>query len=98
MYETKISKNNFKQPDAFLKYVKFLINDGCPKLWNNYDTKAEKNIVSTIFFKQRIKEKLLSNKNELRYSEFLVFFYKRIYLFKFYFQSGSLVTSSFGAW
>ena len=67
LYETRFPKYNFKQPNPFSKYVKFSISYQGPKLWNNYPTMTEKNIVSTIFFKQRMKEKLWSNKKELNH-------------------------------
>ena len=67
VYQTRFSKRNLKQPDAFSKYVKLSISYQGPKLWNNYPTTAEKNIVSTIFFKRRMNEKLFSNENELSY-------------------------------
>ena len=40
------SKHNFKQPDAFSKYVKFSISYREPKLWTDLTT-AEKNIFQT---------------------------------------------------
>ena len=67
VYQTRFSKINFEQPDAFSKYVKFTISYQNQKLWNNYPITLENNIASIIFFKRRIKEKLLSNESELNY-------------------------------
>ena len=48
-----------KEPDGFSKYAKVLINYQGRKLKNCYLTHyGRKNLVTTIFFEQRIKEKL----------------------------------------
>ena len=49
VYQTRFSKHNFKQRDAFSKYVKFSISYRGQKLWSNYPIIAEKNIAITIF-------------------------------------------------
>ena len=46
-----------KEPGGFSKYIKFLINYRGRKLENCY-LYGRKNLVTTIFFEQRIKEKL----------------------------------------
>ena len=65
VYETRYSKHNLKQSDTFSKYLKFSISYQGQKYGITHH--GSKNIVSAIFFKWRIKEKLLSNENELYY-------------------------------
>ena len=52
------------------------------KLWNNYLTTAEKNIVRTISFKQRIKEKLFLNQKRTKLLLTVALFCKHFYLNK----------------
>ena len=52
------------------------------KLWNNYLTTAEKNIVRTISFKQRIKEKLFLNQKWTKLLLTVALFCKHFYLNK----------------
>ena len=42
MFETRFYKQNFKESDGFLKYVKLSDKLSGPKLWNSYLTMEEK--------------------------------------------------------
>ena len=86
VHKTRFSKHNFKQLDVFPKHVKWnLLKLLGQKLWNNFPTTADKNIVTTTCFKQRTKESFSSYENDLHcYYILSVFFFKRFYLFQFY--------------
>ena len=59
VHETWFSKHTFKRTRWFFRYVKFLINYRGRKLENCRKKKyGRKNLVTTIFFEQRVKEKL----------------------------------------
>ena len=59
VHETWFSKHTFKRTRWFFRYVKFLINHRGRKLENCRKKKyGRKNLVTTIFFEQRVKEKL----------------------------------------
>ena len=91
VHETRFSKHNFKQSHVFPKHVKWnMLKLLGQKLWNNFPTTADKNIVTITCFQQRTKESFLSCENGKNYYYILsVLFFKRFYLFQFYFQTNS---------
>ena len=66
-YTNRFYIYNFKQPSAFIKYLKFSIFYWGLQLLNKILSKTEKIISNFLIFKARIKEKLLPADNELDY-------------------------------
>ena len=61
-YQTRFSKDNFKQPLAFINCAKFSVFSRGPQLWNRLLYFS-----NLVIFKVQIKEKLFSTDNELDY-------------------------------
>ena len=58
VYETGFSKHNFKRTRWFLKMCKIADKSSRPKIREPLPHYGRKNLATTIFFEQRIKEKL----------------------------------------
>ena len=64
-YPTNFSKLNYIKPTSQLSRSKYRISVRGPALWNEFLTNSEKEIENLSLFKNKVKSKLLSYKNEV---------------------------------
>jgi hypothetical protein len=65
MYPTRFSNYNYEQPKMHFLVTKFSIAIRGPKLWNTLLNNELKNCSSLSLFKQKLKQKLINDVNEL---------------------------------
>ena len=82
VYETR--KHNFKQPDAFSKYIKFSISYRSLKLWRINLAMAEK-LLSVITISNEVKRKAFVRRKWIKLLSFAFYICKRL-VFKIKFQ------------
>ena len=66
-YPTKFSKNNFLKPKLYSVQSNFRITSRGPTIWNKMLSSPEKELQNALFFKAKVKEKILAADNETEF-------------------------------